>query len=100
MKFVKIIQVKMIRGFLSWLAEHKLVTLLSVVLFSFVVATIAVAVEKSNMQDDLDICYQRLTEATRTTEATTESTTDSPTTDPPKPPVLKFKKMIIIFNYI
>lgn len=70
----------MLRALLTWLAEHKLVTLLSVVMFSFVVATIVVAVEKANMQDDLDICYKELTEATRTTEATTEATSEATTT--------------------
>lgn len=63
----------------QWVLNNKITTLLGIITFSFLIATIAVAVEKTNLSDELEICETMLNLATSSTEMTTTETTIIPT---------------------
>lgn len=44
----------------GWIGENKLITFLSICLFSFVIATIALASQKSSLEDQLATCTDSL----------------------------------------
>lgn len=66
---------------LQWILDNKITTLLSILTFSFVIATIAVAVEKANVSDELGMCETMLNLVSTTSSTTEDATTDESSTE-------------------
>lgn len=70
--------------FSGWIGENKLITLLIICLFSFVIATIALASQKSSLEDQLASCKDSLKPTPPPVESSTTPQIPDTSTEPPK----------------